>query len=43
MLLDYMTINVPLYMTYVTSRPPPLLTQTVFMAGAGLGPLVMVA
>lgn len=42
MLLDYMTINVPLYVTYVTSRRP-LLTQTMFTVGAGLGLLVMVA
>jgi len=42
MLVYYVTINVPLYMTYVTSRPP-LLTQTVFMVGTGLGLLIMVA
>lgn len=41
MLLDYVTINVALYMTYVTSRPLP--TQNVFMVGTGLGLLVMVA
>jgi len=43
MLLDYVTINVPLYTPYVTSRPPPLLNQTVFMVATGLGLLVMVA
>lgn len=43
MLLDYVTINVPLYMNYVTSRRRPLLIQTVFMDETKLGLFVMVA
>jgi hypothetical protein len=42
MLLDYVTINVPPYMNYVTTRPP-LLTQIVLMDKTGLGLLVMAA